>query len=66
LLEVFCRASKIGNTSITFEYAVVLVKDGVELATATQVMVNVDLAARRPCAVPDRVRSKIQAFEHAL
>lgn len=63
LLEVFCRVAKIGTSSITFEYAVMRERDNVLLATATQVMVNVDLAARRPCPVPDRVRAAIETFE---
>lgn len=63
LLEVFCRVSKVGTTSMTFEFAVQKAADGRLLATATQVMVNVDLAERRPAAVPEDVRAAVERFE---
>jgi acyl-CoA thioester hydrolase len=64
VLEVFCRVAKVGRTSIGFEFAVVLA-DGTDtiLATATQVMVNVDLDERRPVPIADEVRARIEAFE---
>jgi acyl-CoA thioester hydrolase len=64
LLEVFCRVARIGTSSMTFEFAVTNAANGHLLATATQVMVNVDLAQRRPCPVPQRVRDLIMGFEH--
>jgi acyl-CoA thioester hydrolase len=65
VLEVFCRVARIGNTSIAFEFDVVLA-DGSDkhLASATQTMVNVDLEARRPEPIDARVRSIVEAFEH--
>lgn len=63
LLEVFCRVARVGSSSITFEFAVVAPGDGRLLATAVQVLVNVDLLHRRACPVPDEVRSAIDAFE---
>jgi acyl-CoA thioester hydrolase len=65
VLEVFTRVSKVGRTSIAFEFAVVL-PDGTDtiLATATQTMVNVDLDERRPVPIADSVRERIEAFEH--
>ncbi len=63
LLEVYCRIEAIGTTSLTFEYAVTKSPTGQLLATARQVMVNVDLAQRKPCPVPDRVRAAVAAFE---
>lgn len=63
MLAVFCRVSKVGNSSMAFEYAVTK-PDGEELlATATQVMVYVDLAARRPLRIPDNYREAIGKFE---
>lgn len=64
VLEVFCRIAKLGRTSLTFEFDVVQA-DGSDrhLASARQVMVNVDLAERRPVAIGDRVRSAVEAFE---
>jgi acyl-CoA thioester hydrolase len=68
VLEVFCRVAKLGRTSVTFEFAVVYrCEDDPEqdrlLATATQTMVNVDLAERKPVPIDDAVRTKIEAFE---
>jgi acyl-CoA thioester hydrolase len=64
VLEVFCRIARIGTTSLQFEFDVVLA-DGSDrhLAWATQAMVNVDLAARRPVPIEQGVRSAIEAFE---
>ncbi|MEO6866787.1 MAG: thioesterase family protein [Gaiellales bacterium] len=64
VLEVFCRIAKVGRTSLTFEFDVVLA-DGSDkhLASATQIMVNVDLAERRPVPVSDSIRDRIATFE---
>lgn len=70
LLEVYCRVAKVGNSSLTFEFAVTnpnetnAAGDGLLLATSTQVLVNVDLAARRPVRISDTVRTAIEGFEH--
>lgn len=66
VLEVFCRVSKIGRTSLTFEFDVVLA-DGSDrhLASATQTMVNVDLLERQPVPVDDGMRRSIEAFERS-
>ena len=65
VLEVFCRVARIGTTSLQFEFDVVLA-DGSDrhLASATQTMVNVDLAERRPVAIAPGMRDRIEAFEH--
>lgn len=67
LLEVFCRISRMGTTSMTFEYAVVL-GDGTGrlLANATQTLVNVDLEERRPVPISERFRRLVGAFEPGL
>lgn len=64
VLEVFVRVAKVGRTSIVFEFDVVLA-DGSDrhLASATQTMVNVDLAARRPEPIEASIRERIEAFE---
>lgn len=64
VLEIFCRVSRMGTTSIGFEFAVVLA-DGTDtiLATATQTMVNVDLEVRRPVPIDPDVRARIEVFE---
>jgi acyl-CoA thioester hydrolase len=61
-IEVDVRVQRIGTSSVTYEFAAYLA--GEELAvTATQTLVLVDLAQRRPCPVPDWWRDKIRAFE---
>ena len=62
VLEVFIRVAKLGRTSITFEFAVVLA-DGTDtlLATSTQTLVNVDLEAHQPLVISDDVRARIEA-----
>ena len=62
LIEVDVRVSRIGTSSVTYEFAAYL--EGDELAvTATQTVVLVDLAERKPCPVPDWWRERIAAFE---
>lgn len=63
LLEVYCRVSKLGSSSMTFEFAVTTPDEGELLATATQVLVNVDLEKRISVPIPDAVRNPIIAFE---
>jgi acyl-CoA thioester hydrolase len=66
VLEVFARASRLGRTSITFEFAVVLA-DGTDtiLATSTQTLVNVDLEARAPVEIDAATRDRVLDFEEA-
>jgi acyl-CoA thioester hydrolase len=65
LLIVYCRVARVGSSSITFEYAVTDPHEGELLATATQVLVNVDLAARASVRIPDSVRGPIERFEQS-
>ena len=61
-IEVDVRISRIGTSSVTYEFAAYL--EGEQLAvTATQTLVLIDLADRRPCPVPEWWRGKIRAFE---
>ena len=64
-LAVFCRVAKIGNSSMNFEFAVVHNETDTLLATATQVLVFVDLDKRKPLRVPDAVRTNVETFEAA-
>lgn len=69
LLEIFIRSSKLGNSSLTFEFAVTKGDgSGMLLATATQTMVNVDFAGdeRKACPISDRIRGLISGFEPGL
>ena len=61
-IEVDVRVSRIGTSSVTYEFAAYLEDD--ELAViATQTVVLVDLMERKPCPVPDWWRERIVAFE---
>ena len=64
LLEVFIRTSRIGRSSVTSEFCAVH-ENGTLMCTAEQTLVLVDLAGRRPVAVPAEFRSAIAAFEGA-
>jgi acyl-CoA thioester hydrolase len=62
LIEVDVRISRIGTSSVTYEFAAYL--EGEVLAvTATQTAVLVDLAERKPCPVPDWWRERIRSYE---
>ena len=64
LIEVDVRINRIGTSSVTYEFAAYL--GGATLAvTATQTLVLVDLAERKPCPVPEWWREKIRQFEGA-
>jgi acyl-CoA thioester hydrolase len=63
LLEVFVRLSRIGRTSTTYEFAAYRMEDDELMVTATQTLVLVDLAERKPCPIPDAYRDAIRAFE---
>jgi YbgC/YbaW family acyl-CoA thioester hydrolase len=64
LIEVDVRISRIGTTSVTYEFAAYL--EGETLAvTASQTAVLVDLSDRKPSPVPDWWRERIRAFEGA-
>jgi acyl-CoA thioester hydrolase len=65
LIEAFVRISRIGRTSITYECAAVREPDGALLVTATQTVVLVDPAARRPVEIPEAFRAPVRAFEGA-
>jgi len=62
LIEVDVRISRIGTTSVTYEFAAYLEGDNLAV-TASQTAVLVDLADRKPSVVPDWWRDRIRAFE---
>jgi acyl-CoA thioester hydrolase len=64
-LECFVRMSRIGRTSTTYEYATYRLPDEELMVTATQTVVLIDIATRRPRPVPDEVRNVVRAFEGA-
>ena len=62
-LEIYARVSRLGRTSVTFEFAAYRLPDATLMVTAHQTLVYVDLAERRPVAVPDDYRTAVQGFE---
>ena len=65
VIEVFVRLSRLGRTSATFEFAAHRGRDDVLMVTATQTLVLVDLAERRPVPIPEHYRERAAAFEGA-
>jgi acyl-CoA thioester hydrolase len=65
LLECFVRVRRIGTTSITYECAAHRLADDELMVTATQTLVLVDRARRRPVSVPETFRSPLRTFEGA-
>jgi acyl-CoA thioester hydrolase len=64
-LEIFARVSRIGRTSVTFEFAAYRLPDDVLMVTAHQTLVYVDLAERKAVEVPQDYRAVVAAFEGA-
>ena len=62
-LEIFARASRIGRTSVTFEFAAHRLPDHLLMVTANQTLVYIDLPERKAAPVPDDYRTAIKAFE---
>jgi acyl-CoA thioester hydrolase len=63
-IEVDVRISRIGRTSVTYEFAAYLGAETLAV-TAEQTLVLVDLEERKGCPVPDWFRERIRAFEGA-
>ena len=57
-LDIHVRVSRIGTTSITYEFAAHLA-DGTLAVTAHQTLVYIDSTTRKPIPVPDRFREKL-------
>ena len=55
-LEIRVRVSKIGRTSVTFEFAAFKIPEETLLVTAHQTLVFIDRATRRPIPIPDDYR----------
>ena len=62
-IEVFARVSRIGRTSVTFEFAAYREPDDMLKVTAHQTLVYVDLPGRKACPVPLSFREPVVAFE---
>jgi acyl-CoA thioester hydrolase len=62
-IEVCVRASRLGRTSVTFEFAAHRVPDDALMVTAHQTLVYIDLGQRKAHPVPDSFREPVIAFE---
>ncbi len=68
LLEVYVRVSRIGQSSVTYEYAAYKIGTGDAeqlMVTATQVNVLIDHDDRSTVPVPDSFRRHVREFEGA-
>jgi acyl-CoA thioester hydrolase len=55
-LEIHIRVSRIGRTSMTYEFAAFKVPEDTLLVTAHQTLVLIDRDARKPMPIPDEYR----------
>jgi acyl-CoA thioester hydrolase len=62
-LEIYVRASRVGRTSITFEFSAHKIPEDTLMVTAHQTLVYVDLEERQALPVPDDYRAKVVEFE---
>jgi acyl-CoA thioester hydrolase len=63
LIEVFIRTSRIGRTSVTYEFAAYRFEDDLLLVTSHQTVVLVELSTHAATPVPESFRETIRAFE---
>ena len=62
-LEIFVRVSRVGRTSVTFEFSAHKIPGETLMVTAHQTLVYVDVEQRRPVPIPDDYRASVAAFE---
>jgi len=62
-LEIYARVSRIGRTSITFQFAAYKMPEDTLLVTAHQTLVYVDLEERKALLVPDDYRARVVELE---
>ncbi len=60
MVEIRSRITKLGGTSLGFAHGLWNVGTGTLLATLSQAGVHLDLDARRPASLPDRIRAKAE------
>jgi acyl-CoA thioester hydrolase len=63
LIEIFVRVSRIGRTSVTYEFAAYRVENDVLMVTAHQTLVLVEIATHTAALVPEASRAAIRGFE---
>ena len=62
-LEIFVRVSRVGRTSVTFEFSAHKIPEDTLMVTAHQTLVYVDLEQRRPVPIPVEYRASVAEFE---
>ena len=62
-LEIYARVSRIGRTSVTFQFAAYKVPEDTLMVTAHQTLVYVDLDERKALPVPDDYRAAVVELE---
>jgi acyl-CoA thioester hydrolase len=65
VLEVYTRVSKIGTTSLTFEFEIYVEGEDRLIGSATSLYVCVDPKTLKSTPVPDLLRERISKFEGA-
>ncbi|HWP44686.1 MAG TPA: thioesterase family protein [Blastocatellia bacterium] len=63
VLEVYTRVSRIGNTSLTFEFEIYPEGEDRLVGTATSLYVCIDHKTLKPVRVPEALRARIAQFE---
>lgn len=62
-LEIGACASRVGNSSITFDFTVFRRGEDAPLITGQNIYVNVHIAARQPVLLPEALVNKLNAME---
>jgi acyl-CoA thioester hydrolase len=62
-VEVFVRVERLGRTSVSWAFDAYRADTGEHLASATQVVVSIDPADRRPVEFPEAFRDSVARFE---
>ena len=63
VLEVYTRVSKIGNTSLTFEFEIYPEGEDRLIGLASSLYVCIDHKSLKPVRVPDELRKRISQLE---
>jgi acyl-CoA thioester hydrolase len=62
-LEIYVRVSRVGRTSVTFQFSAHKIPGDTLMVTAHQTLVYVDLEERQAVPIPDGYRSRVIEFE---
>ena len=63
VLEVYTRVSKIGNSSITFEFEIYVQGEERLIGAASSLYVCIDPETLKPVRVPEQLRARLAEFE---